>query len=92
MKFKSTLSEYTEVEFFEILNELFDGPIGVPEDQEEQYITDLIDHIASVTEHPEESGLLCYPPADREDSANGVMQEIKAWIARSGKPGFKESE
>jgi len=92
MKFKSSLSEYTEPEFFEIISELFEGPVDVPEDQEEQYITDLIDHIAGVTEHPEKSGLLCYPPADREDSAKGVMQEIKAWRARSGKPGFKQPD
>ncbi|RMO91344.1 Colicin/pyocin immunity protein [Pseudomonas syringae pv. philadelphi] len=88
MKPKSQLSDYTEAEFMEILNELFNGVSATKEDPEE-YVISLIDHIAEVSEHPEKSDLLCYPPDDREDSAAGVMKEIKEWRTKNGKPGFR---
>ncbi|PBP40429.1 bacteriocin immunity protein [Pseudomonas syringae] len=88
MKLKSQLSDYTEAEFMEILSELFTGVSATREDAEE-YVISLVDHVAEVTEHPEKSDFLCYPLEGREDSAAGVMKEIKEWRAKNGKPGFK---
>ncbi|WP_024682261.1 bacteriocin immunity protein [Pseudomonas syringae] len=88
MKLKSKLSDYTEAEFMGILSELFTGVSETREDAEE-YVNNLVDHITDVTEHPEKSDLLYYPPEGREDSAAGVMKEIKEWRAKNGKPGFK---
>ncbi|KFF81379.1 bacteriocin immunity protein [Pseudomonas syringae] len=90
MKLKSKLSDYTEAEFMEILSELFTGVSETREDAEE-YVNSLVDHITEVTEHPEKSDLLYYPLEGREDSAAGVMKEIKEWRAKNGKPGFKTS-
>ncbi|EGH31446.1 colicin/pyocin immunity protein, partial [Pseudomonas syringae pv. japonica str. M301072] len=67
MKLKSQLSDYTEAEFMEILNELFNG-VSATKENAEEYVISLIDHVAEVTEHPEKSDLLCYPPEGREDS------------------------
>lgn len=72
-----------------LVNELFIGPDNVAEDEEEQYLIDLALHIVDVTEHPEKTDLLFYPPADRERGAKGVIQEIKAWRAKSGKSCFR---
>lgn len=92
MNRKSKLEEYTEDEFTALVNELFIGPEGVSENEEEQYLINLALYIEKITEHPEKTDLLFYPPADREDSAKGVVKEIKAWRARSGKPGFKQPD
>ncbi|KTC18636.1 hypothetical protein AO390_03600 [Pseudomonas marginalis ICMP 11289] len=92
MNRKSKLEEYTEAEFTALVNELFIGPDGISEDEEEQYLIDLALYIEEITEHPEKTDLLFYPPVDREDSAKGVIQEIKAWRARSGKSGFKQPD
>ncbi|KPC57202.1 Colicin/pyocin immunity protein [Pseudomonas amygdali pv. morsprunorum] len=89
MNLKSQLSDYTEAEFMEVLNELFNG-VSATKENAEEYVISLIDHIAEVTEHPEKSDLLCYPPEGREDSAAGVMKETKEWRAKNGKPGFKD--
>lgn len=52
----------------------------------------LVQHMSDVMEHPERLGLLCYPPADREGSREGVMHEIKRWMANNAKLRFKESD
>ncbi|MCF5488349.1 bacteriocin immunity protein [Pseudomonas syringae] len=90
MTLKSKLSDYTEAEFMEILNELFAG-VSETKENAEEYVNSLVDHITDVTEHPEKSDLLYYQPEGREDSAAGVMKEIKEWRAKNGKPGFKTS-
>ncbi|MDN8556804.1 bacteriocin immunity protein [Citrobacter werkmanii] len=41
--------------------------------------------------HPEGNGLIFYPPDDREDSPQGVIDEIKRWRKSQGHPSFKES-
>ncbi|HGG8999845.1 TPA: bacteriocin immunity protein, partial [Enterobacter hormaechei subsp. xiangfangensis] len=42
-----------------------------------------------LTEHPDGSDLIYYPREDREDSPEGVVQEVKEWRRENGKPGFK---
>jgi len=92
MKRKAKLEEYTESEFAGLLNELIHGAVGVAKDKEEEYLIDLVFHIVHVAEHPEKSDLIFYPPAGRETGVEGVLREIKEWRAKSGKPGFKESD
>ena len=43
-----------------------------------------------ITEHPNGSDVIFYPPKGREDSPERVVKEVKEWRARNGKPGFKE--
>ncbi|MFS6814570.1 MULTISPECIES: bacteriocin immunity protein [Citrobacter] len=41
-------------------------------------------------DHPEGNGLIFYPPDDREDSLQGVIDEIKRWRKFQGRPSFKQ--
>ncbi|WP_249356960.1 bacteriocin immunity protein [Citrobacter sp. wls827] len=43
-------------------------------------------------DHPEGNGLIFYPPDDREDSPQGVIDEIKRWRKSQGLPLFKDSD
>ncbi|WP_297843776.1 bacteriocin immunity protein [Pseudomonas sp.] len=89
MNFKENLEDYTELEFLELLAELFENKNGLTADDYENLATALILHIVSITEHPEKSDLLCYPAQGREDSPEGILAEVKRWRAAAGKPGFK---
>ncbi len=44
-----------------------------------------------LTEHSDGSDLIYYPREDRDDSPEGVVQEVKEWRWANGKPGFKDS-
>ena len=86
---KPTLSDYTEKEFLEFLNEFINEKPEMSDEEHEAYIDQLVEHFESVTEHPSGSDLLFYPDKTREDSPRGVLEEVKAWRAAHGKPGFK---
>lgn len=89
MNLKEKLEDYSETELLEILEELFENKNNLDGDEYEKLTTDIISHIVTITEHPENSDLLCYPPQEREDSPKGILAEIKRWRALNGKPGFK---
>lgn len=58
----------------------------------EFYIDLLVDHFDEIVDHPEKNGLIFYPPDDREDSPQGVIDEIKRWRKAQGCPSFKDVE
>lgn len=91
MNSKNLLEEYTEEEFLQLIEELFCDSRGLDRKSEERYMIALAEHIVKISEHPEKSDLLFYPPAGREDSPTGILNEIKDWRAKNGKPGFKEN-
>lgn len=91
MEFKSTLEEYTEEEFLEFLNEFFTNPNKLKSKERQQYIDKLASHFDKIVLYPEGNGLLFYPSDDREDSPEGIIEEIKNWRKSQGFPLFKDS-
>lgn len=88
---KQKLEDYTEAEFIEFLNELFENLNNLKGRELESHIDSLVDHFDKIVDHPESNGLIFYPPDDREDSPQGVIDEIKRWRKSQGLPSFKES-
>ncbi|CNL95636.1 bacteriocin immunity protein [Yersinia kristensenii] len=82
---EKTISDYTESEFLELVRKLF----NVENTSEEEDIKNLLE-FKKLCEHPVGSDLIYYPEAHQEDSPEGVVAEIKKWLAENGKPGFKE--
>jgi hypothetical protein len=82
---KKTIADYTEAEFLEFVRKIFRAE-GTETDDDK-----LISEFRRLTEHPDGSDLICYPRDDREDSPEGIVQEVKEWRAKNGKPGFKNS-
>ncbi|WP_034948088.1 bacteriocin immunity protein [Erwinia oleae] len=82
--FKENLNAYTEIEFLSFVKKICD----FSKRTEEEDIA-LVDEFRRLTEHPDGSDLIFYPRADREDSPEGIVQEVKEWRAANGKPGFK---
>lgn len=80
------ISDFTEAEFLAFLKKIF-NPNTTTEDEDVQNVLEF----ERLTEHPDGSDVIFYPPKDREDSPEGVVKEVKEWRAKNGKPGFKDS-
>ncbi|MFD2640716.1 bacteriocin immunity protein [Pseudomonas japonica] len=89
MELKLKLDDYTEAEFLDLVSEFFENRNGLSGAARDTYIRELMHHFETVTEHPDRSDVVCYPPEGAEDSPEGVVKRIKEWRAANGKPGFK---
>lgn len=78
------ISDYTEEEFLDFVRKIF----YVDNTTEAEDIQNILE-FKRLTEHPDGSDLIYYPREDREDSPEGVVQEVKEWRQKNGKPGFK---
>ncbi|QMI05586.1 bacteriocin immunity protein [Citrobacter sp. RHB25-C09] len=78
------ISDYTEEEFLDFVRKIFD----VDNTTEAEDIQNILE-FKRLTEHPDGSDLIYYPREDREDSPEGVVQEVKEWRQKNGKSGFK---
>ncbi|ADO48114.1 bacteriocin immunity protein [[Enterobacter] lignolyticus] len=83
---KSGISDFTELEFLAFVTELCNF-----DERTEKEDETLVKAFERLTEHPDGSDLIFYPRDDREDSPEGIVQEVKEWRAANGKPGFKAS-
>lgn len=92
--FRQKLEHYTEAEMLAYLHEFFDYPKKLKNENEDinVYISKMVRHLLKITHHPEGSSLIFYPPDDREDSPEGVLEEIKRWRKSQGLPLFKDSK
>lgn len=84
MAVKKTISDYTEAEFLAFVKELCNFS-----KRTEAEDSTLIAEFKKLTEHPEGSDVIFFPPDDREDTPEGIVKEVKRWRAANGKPGFK---
>lgn len=82
MERKQKLEDYTEAEFTILLEEIYEGRGG------ETYQDELIDHVCTLSEHPDGSDLIFYNE-NKHITPKGVVEEIKAWRVANNKPGFK---
>ncbi|WEF10964.1 bacteriocin immunity protein [Pectobacterium actinidiae] len=79
------ISDYTENEFLDFVRKIF----YVDNTTEAEDIKNILE-FKRLTEHPDGSDLIYYPREGREDSPEGVVQEVKEWRQANGKSGFKE--
>lgn len=86
MNNKKSISDYTEAEFLALVVKIF-NPDNTTEDEDIQNVLEF----ESISEHPDGSDVIFYPPKGREDSPQGVVKEVKEWRAKNGKPDFKGS-
>lgn len=78
------LSEYTESEFLYLVQKIFSAVCETEEDGNRQVI-----EFERLVEHPSGTDLIFYPEDGKDDSPQGVIQEVKEWRQRRGKSGFK---
>ncbi|HII4351805.1 TPA: bacteriocin immunity protein [Enterobacter cloacae] len=84
MKKMDKIEDYTEEQFLEFVSKIF----YVSGTTEAEDIKNILE-FKQLTQHPDDSDLIYYPREDREDTPEGVVQEVKEWSRENGKPGFK---
>lgn len=80
---KAHLNEYSEHEFLEALKAFWSG--GMREAEE----NDFMQRFNEIIEHPERSDLIFYPLGNRDDSPEGVIDELKRWYGEQEKACFR---
>jgi len=83
MTLKSNISDYTELEFIELIS-------AIDNATSEEARGELVEHFNTLVPHPAGSDLLFYPEEGADDSAEGVTKVVREWLASHGLPGFKQ--
>ncbi len=89
--YSKKLTDYTELEFLELLHYLFYGRDHLEGKEHERSTVNFVNYFVRITEHPRRSDVIFYPSEGQEDSPEGILKEVKEWRAQNGKPGFKAS-
>lgn len=93
--FKETISDYTEGEFVDFLEE-FTNPTKNGEPlmgaELEKYTDILLNHFIKITEHPAQGDLLFYPEKPGDDESENILKIVKEWRRSQGLPLFKDSK
>jgi hypothetical protein len=84
MNLKSSISDYTEEEFVELLQRI----IGTDASEEEE--NELVYHFNLICGHPDGSDLIFYPEEGADISAQGIVKTLKEWRDIQGLPGFRD--
>lgn len=86
MSDKKNITDYTEAEFLEFAKKVCSGDY-VTEQEADMAVHEFV----RLSQHPDGTDIIFYPPASQEDSPEGLVKFIKQWRAENGKPGFKTS-
>jgi len=89
MTMKQRLSDYTEPEFLALVSDLYEDRTGLSGADLEKHRIETVLLFEKLTEHPDGSDVIYYPPEGADNSPQGVVNRVKAWRAANGKPGFK---
>ena len=84
---KKSISEYTEAEFVNLMQEILTANKSAPD----EVLDPMLDEFERLTEHPAGSDLIYYPEDGADNSAEDITQTIKEWRAENGLPGFKDA-
>lgn len=85
MILKEHLSDYTEQEFLDFINEID----RANEDEPDEVLGLLLQHFRKITEHPSGINLLYRPASKKDGEPEQILRIIKEWRAANGKDGFK---
>ena len=83
---KKSISEYTEAEFVNLMQEILTANKSAPD----EVLDPMLDEFERLTEHPAGSDLIYYPEEGADHSPEGITQTVKEWRAANGLPGFEE--
>jgi len=86
MKLKNSISDYTESEFIDFLNEIDKENVAETDDK----LDVLLNHFEKITEHPSGTDLLYYAQSDADSTPTAITKIVKEWRAKNGKSGFKK--
>lgn len=83
MELRKALSDYTERQFEQFVQEMIDD-VGT-----ENYQDELMYHFDLLVGELGGTNLIFYPQPGADDSAEGITKTVKAWCEARSLPGFK---
>lgn len=83
MNFKEKFEDYTEAEFFDLLNAIYKERNDLSDDAFDSFVVKGILHFEAITEHPE--GIHGFDSSTPED----LLKAVKDWRAANNKSGLK---
>lgn len=83
MELKKALSDYTERQFEEFVQEMI-GDVGT-----ENYQDELMYHFDLLVGELGGTNLIFYPQSGADSSAEGIAKTVSEWCEANGRPGFK---
>lgn len=89
MNLKPRFEDYTQAEFLAFVRLFFKNDSPLEGSAYVDWKCRMMDHFETITEHPDRSDVICFPPAGADRSAEGIVQRVMEWRAANGKPGFK---
>ncbi|EPH2540621.1 bacteriocin immunity protein [Serratia marcescens] len=81
---EKNISDYTEIEFKKLIESIINC------DGDEKTQDNNLESFIKITEHPSGSDLIYYPEGNNNGSPEAVIEEIKEWRTKNGKPCFKQ--
>lgn len=89
MVYKEKFEDYTEAEFLDLLNAIYEERDDLSDDAFDNYIVKTILHFEVVTEHPKGMHAFFSPGERGKSTPEDVLKAVKEWRAANNKPGFK---
>lgn len=83
----ANISDYTEAQFIQFMDELFTANDNGASDEA---LGELLAQFRLLTEHPDGTDLIYYPEDGADDTARGITETVKKWREDNGLPGFKQ--
>jgi len=87
MIFKEKLSDYTEAEFLDFLNEID----RANDDEPDAVLAPLLLHFRKITEHPSGINLLYKPASSKDGEPQEILRIVREWRLANGRDSFKTS-
>lgn len=87
MTLKNKLSDYSEQEFLELIQEI----IRANEDEPDDVLGRLLDHFSKITEHPSGYDLIYRPSSKKNGEPEQILKIIKEWRLANEKDSFKSN-
>ncbi|KYQ99196.1 colicin immunity protein [Serratia plymuthica] len=82
---KKTISDYTEKEFLDLAKKICSADYSTEEEADK-----AVHEFIRLSEHPDGTDIIFYPPPEQDDSPEGIVKQIKEWRAKNNKPGFRQ--
>ncbi|EJL6762746.1 bacteriocin immunity protein [Vibrio cholerae] len=85
MQEKSSISDYTEEDFLQLVEEIFKENVSDTDD----VLDELLEQFEDITQHPDGTDLIYYPETPEDGTPESIVRIVKVWRLSQGLSCFK---
>ncbi|MFB1072123.1 bacteriocin immunity protein [Vibrio diabolicus] len=86
MQEKSSISDYTEEDFLQLVEEIFKENVSDTDD----VLDELLEQFEDITQHPDGTDLIYYPETPEDGTPENIVRIVKEWRLAQGLACFKD--